>query len=473
MLHVGPGFAAAAATSRAEVPRHRHDAAAEYKRTPGAQRCAADGLWFACAHPECTVARECKSNRGLFQCACPTTRDLETHHRKLNRSASLARERAAAMQGCSPAGASRCNADGSWYNCECDGCHLLRSCASSPGFWGCACPTESDREQLARDRLCELNATVGYPKYAVATVSSFERSPHVSMALVLPIWLKQAQAAVRAVQRWELLPPTLQSHDFDVLLFVGARQEASEPPALPKAVLRSMRRSVARTNAAAMHVVHCGLSSEQDEYPLGPAVQFLLILNATHAAGYHAFFVHEPDVYPVRPYWMDALLSVLSVKEEWWVRGSPFYQKRTPWGFGSSHINGNALFRSDARAFVTFVYSALSDARRGAKGGTMGAHDMVLWLRMQSALRLCDPTHRWLGTRFQYSSMIANAGDVPCEQLIHEQDPRRAVATSESLMATLRQAHPDAYLVHASHSTCRNGTAPSRSQTVKRRLHSR
>ena len=79
-----------------------YGAAMEYKRTPGAQRCAADGLWFACAHPECTVGRECKSNRGLFQCACPTTRDLETslaNSRKLNRSASLARERAAAMHG--------------------------------------------------------------------------------------------------------------------------------------------------------------------------------------------------------------------------------------------------------------------------------------------------------------------------------------------------------------------------------------
>ena len=288
-------------------------------------------------------------------------------------------------------------------------------------------------------------------------VSSFERSPHVSMALVLPVWLKQAQDAARAVQRWESLPPTQHSHD-DVLLFVGAGLE-SKLPALPRSVLRSMRRSVARTNAAAMHVVSCGLSSEQDAYPLGPAVQFLLILNTTHAAGYHAFFVHEPDVCPVRPYWMDALLSALSVKEEWWVRGSPYYA--SSWGFGASHINGNALFRSDARSFVTFVYSALSDARRGAKGARLGAHDMVLWLRLQSALRLCDPSHRWLSTRFQYSSMIANAGEVPCEQLTHEQDPNNALATSESLIAMLRQAHPDAYLVHASRSTCRNSTAAS------------
>ena len=75
-LHARVGRIARAATlsmfaisayGSAAAPRRR----LPFRSTPGAQRCRADGTWFACEHPECTLQRACSSNRGLRSCACP------------------------------------------------------------------------------------------------------------------------------------------------------------------------------------------------------------------------------------------------------------------------------------------------------------------------------------------------------------------------------------------------------------------
>lgn len=340
----------------------------------------------------------------------------------------------------SASGATQCKSDYLWYDCSCDECDLIRKCAANPGLSSCACPTREQARLRPAD--CEVEAGP-YPPYAAANMTPLVKSERAAVALVMPIWAAQIHAAARALRRWQAVPLTNRSRaaEVDVVIFVAYALGAGSAAPTEDA-LRALRGAFAASSSSfeSFRLLTAGLSAAQAGYPIGAAVQFLLVLNATHSAGYVGFVLMEPDVYAVRPFWLDALLSPFAGAERWWMRGSPYYS--LPWSMGSAHINGNAFYRADDEDFLRWAFGALAYGQRD-DSTQMAAYDYVMWLRSRRQLRRCEARKRYLATRFVYSDLLVNAAPVPC------------VEKHADLIAHLRSEYPSAYLVHASRSHCR------------------
>lgn len=283
-----------------------------------------------------------------------------------------------------------------------------------------------------RHRACDLpTAKADFPAYARANCSIVSTSRDVDLAVAIPLVARQQEALLASLQTWSQKKPSpLQATRFDVILFVSTTQGQLSP-----SIEHQIGKAATAAGAHSFQSTACALSHEQDAYPLGTWVQFLLILEQMHNARYTAFLLCEPDVRVLRAGWMDALQSTLATRERWWMRGSAWLHN-THLDDRTAHVNGNALYRADDARFLKFVWLVLGAGItiRIPTDSPLG-FDHTLRLALEG---LCDcAAHRWLLDRFVYSSLIINLSLGPC------------MNDSE-----INEAFPSAHLAHYNPQRC-------------------
>lgn len=153
-----------------------------------------------------------------------------------------------------------------------------------------------------------------------------------------------------------------------------------------------------------------GLTNSQDTYPGGINLMFFkLILGEGYQkqlAGYHAVFWMEPDVMPIKPYWVDTILNE-SIDGDFWIKGSPYLGDLLDASAGRDrdwvgHINGNALYRLHDPDFATFLRIVMD---REPPEHYWKPFDVSIWKVLQ------DFPYSWhmhprIARRFVYSEYI-------------------------------------------------------------------
>eukprot|EP00741_Cyanophora_paradoxa_P008800 tig00001375_g8517.t1 len=87
------------------------------------------------------------------------------------------------------------------------------------------------------------------------------------------------------------------------------------------------------------------LSDDMDGHPDGTCFQFYhLFQNQMMAHTYKYFFLFEPDVRPIKRFWLDAIYEETFDRNDFWVKGS-VSQCAGDYAHMDFHVNGNALYK--------------------------------------------------------------------------------------------------------------------------------
>jgi hypothetical protein len=162
-----------------------------------------------------------------------------------------------------------------------------------------------------------------------------------------------------------------------------------------------MRRARGSSGAVGMQD---GIPEAEDAYTrfnsAGPVNQFLSIVVALHDAGYKGFSIHEPDTWPVRDGWADALERMLDSPEGegWWMRGGIWRM----WRPTADHINGNALYRLQDNGFYIFLYQALRSFRFHNEGFDFAINEL------RGRIHRSWPDYQWLMSKFSVVPFLVN-----------------------------------------------------------------
>lgn len=138
-----------------------------------------------------------------------------------------------------------------------------------------------------------------------------------------------------------------------------------------------------------------------------------------------ALLLTEPDVKVLRPHWVDHFLALLDLPERWWIRASPWIDKRGTWS-SMRRTNGNGLYRTDDPDAIRFIQWALQSE------GFRGYNDQI-WLAHADLMSTCWSA-RHLASRVVYTSLIVNLG----------------LLCTTFNASSVRAAYPDASIAHIS-----------------------
>lgn len=115
---------------------------------------------------------------------------------------------------------------------------------------------------------------------------------------------------------------------------------------------------------ARVDVTFANLTAEEDGYPAGINFMFFrMVTGATHAnqlKHFNALYWMEPDVQPIKPYWLDVLVSESQTDDDFWIKGSVYLGGVFDRAVGQDwtwigHINGNAMYRLHQPMFSRFL----------------------------------------------------------------------------------------------------------------------
>jgi len=181
-------------------------------------------------------------------------------------------------------------------------------------------------------------------------------------------------------------------------------------------------------------------------WTVGPNNLFFYFLDLAIARGYDHMLQLEPDVFPLRPLWLEQL-ACLATHTSAWVIGSPFLshcardarsQKCDALGAHIKfHLNGNALYSiGDAGFRAFFAHAFASDLSRWPFDLAMHVY----------AAMLSDAARRRLATKFRAHPYILNFGAEP----LTRDAVATAVAVATGAAAAFRGHDVDGYTVPTS-----------------------
>merc|ERR1711998_323347 len=152
-------------------------------------------------------------------------------------------------------------------------------------------------------------------------------------------------------------------------------------------------------------------------------------------SNYNKIYYMEPDITPLRSYWLDAIYSkaVVMEKSGLWVSGPnydnryvPAHMKYTATAFTDGHINGNAIYAFSNPKYMNFLTEAYHKA---TKNCFWGDYDHRVWGYLRQ-------NHPELHTHFQPTDLIAHV------KASREWDPN---LTMEQAL----RSYPKAMLIHS------------------------
>ncbi|KAK4536852.1 hypothetical protein CDCA_CDCA10G2877 [Cyanidium caldarium] len=151
-----------------------------------------------------------------------------------------------------------------------------------------------------------------------------------------------------------------------------------------------------------VQLVAANVPSHEDRHPDGTCFQFYaMFCDPLFMERYAHAFVMEPDVTPLRPGWLDAVLKHARSSDAW-MQGSSS-RCHGQYAFNDLHLNGNAIYALRSRNFRRFLervqrrFPPAGHVRfaPGCSGGRGGFDHSLHQLAVEEAL--AEPTH-WRGT---------------------------------------------------------------------------
>lgn len=112
-------------------------------------------------------------------------------------------------------------------------------------------------------------------------------------------------------------------------------------------------------------VHYCELRGQENGYFAGSQNMFeQMIKGEVGSNNPEVIYLMEPDVIPVRKYWLSALdASTRTTVEPFWIKGCIYRGRRTDvWGRAPNalHINGNALYNLKDEGFLNFYFEEVA-----------------------------------------------------------------------------------------------------------------
>lgn len=184
------------------------------------------------------------------------------------------------------------------------------------------------------------------------------------------------------------------------------------------------------------------LSDEEDRFPRGPTIQWynLFISPLRPLRKYAYVFRSEHDVYPIRSGWVDALLSEVTFRGDFFVKGSIHrgekfadfvsYPSSASW---ITHINGNALYKVNDPQFNSMMSSCASEDQNVADE-YLATFDVALWKKYVTSYAETWPSFQNYAHKFQYTDLIMSYSD----------------DVSQEKITSLLSSSPNTFFLHGS-----------------------
>jgi hypothetical protein len=194
-----------------------------------------------------------------------------------------------------------------------------------------------------------------------------------TLLIAIPFTAENAGALVENLKGWRQLGPACTP--------AGSGSTTIERPELwfyvgklTNVAIKSAFTRIERNLLADPHIRQCFArirlvsanltASQDDDYPAGINLMYykLAMGNVPHAdtSNFHSMFWMEPDVFPIKPYWVDKLVDESSSDDQFWIKGSIYKGDIFNSVSGSDwqwigHINGNALHRLNSPEYARFL----------------------------------------------------------------------------------------------------------------------
>lgn len=178
-----------------------------------------------------------------------------------------------------------------------------------------------------------------------------------TLAIVRPFTEDQIPKLMRSLDQWNdpWRFPCERSGDFDRpdLVFYANNEQA----------LVSARAVFQRNHSWSscfqrVRWIEANVEPTVDVHPDGTCFQFYSIFDDPRFRNYYQyFFLMEPDVHPIRAFWLDSIqrqIKLSAPQATFWIRGST--SKCAGWYAANDfHINGNALYNLSSRQFRDYL----------------------------------------------------------------------------------------------------------------------
>jgi predicted NAD-dependent protein-ADP-ribosyltransferase YbiA (DUF1768 family) len=201
--------------------------------------------------------------------------------------------------------------------------------------------------QLEMRVLLEATGTLGWEP---------QPSP-IPLAIVRPFTASQIDRLFRSLRNWDnfwAFPCASEGSSKHVDLVFYANNEQSLKQALAAFPSNFTWQNCFRR----IRWIETNVDPEVDVHPDGTCYQFYNIFSDPRFRNYYQnVFVLEPDVHPIRAYWLDSVKKLLSSDTEtdaFWIRGS---ESKCPgrYAFNDYHVNGNALYNIASPRFRDYL----------------------------------------------------------------------------------------------------------------------
>jgi hypothetical protein len=161
-------------------------------------------------------------------------------------------------------------------------------------------------------------------------------------------------------------------------------------------------------------VTYANLTEAEDEYPSGINLMFFRLLKGVgfheQLSNFHALYWMEPDVQPIKPYWLNVLVRE-SLSSDYWIKGSIYLGEMFDHMSGGDtwigHINGNALYRLHQPDFVEFLDVVID---MEPPSHIWKPFDVSIWKVLHDFPYFWH-AHQRIASRFIYSDFVHNWGN--------------------------------------------------------------
>ena len=238
------------------------------------------------------------------------------------------------------------------------------------------------------------------------------------LAIVIPFTKSQLSRLLNQLNTHELYQPCRTRSDLiDLILYYNTKT----PSSLKKHINQL---SYLNRCYKSIRYFAADLPEKEDRHPIGSARMWQkLFINeqsnylSLRAHGYTHFFLMEPDVRPIRSYWLDAIVEHITeghneelyIATQWWMVGS-IYRGSLLIGNGFLHINGNALYHLSL-SFIRFIENVSDEYPYDSEKSN--GYDLNLFLYLFQHI----DTAKRVWHKFQFTDLIQNCWKSSCKNM--------------------------------------------------------
>lgn len=284
----------------------------------------------------------------------------------------------------------------------------------------------------------------------IVNCSAKPQVSRVHLAVVIPFLECQITSRLKpSISSWERTPPCQSAPSIPTTLIFHYNKVFSADARRDLEGFWSSLSVEVQQCFTSVEIWSAGLSTEEDEYPLGTCVMFHRTFEYLKKYGISHWLQYEPDVIPIRKGWLARAWFLVEDNPMcglWWQLGSePSYDSVTNFLHTSTgtndvdlHINGNALYCVNSAEFALYRLAVRQSAPpMGCFGdthiGEFNGLDHALYRIRHSATTKQSNEH--LHYKFRLDPYIRNFGSAAFD-----------------LEAVLKM-FPDTYLVHGKYQT--------------------